>query len=329
MAGRLPLPQRPIGAALIAGAALLCIPLNSSPGQQPQENYFDRFDVAWEDSCSAADDDSWCKFTIRVTGEIIPGTVVRLEKALARSHGRERLLVTLNSLGGDLGSAMKMGRLIRSSRARTVVEESATCASACVLVFAAGLSRIVDVPRTWLPVPWLNASGFPSAPPFDPSKPFEVLTTHPSAIGIHRPALAGATRQADMPKVKAAADQYERELREYAAEINVSSRLIDDMLTIPPEQIRWLSENDLKSYGLGFLDPVYAETISITQSKKYNISPSQYRNRNANPLFACKNLLADDDHYGFLESPHRSGCVIDIISGKIPALPPGAVMGNP
>jgi hypothetical protein len=72
------------------------------------------------------------------------------------------------------------------------------------------------------------------------------------------------------------------------------------MLATPPEQVRWLAENDLNNYGLGFLDPVYAETVSITESKKYNIEPVQYRTRNAAALFACRKLLTDDDRDGFL-----------------------------
>jgi hypothetical protein len=140
-------------------------------------------------------------------------------------------------------------------------------------------------------------------------------------IGIHRPALADAPLQTDMPEVKAAADQSERDLREYAAEMNLSPRLIDDMLAIPPEQIRWLSQEDRQNYGLGFLDPVYAETASIIDSKKYNISPNEYRSRNSTALFACQKFLNDDDRYGILESPHRSRCVVDVISGQVVTLP--------
>jgi hypothetical protein len=249
------MPFRVWGTTLIVTcAALLCMSLISLRGQETQENPFDVFDagVGWDDSCPNVDDDSSCMFIIRVTGSITPSTAARFEKAFGHARAQERLLITLDSRGGDLASAMKIGHLIRDSRGRTVVEQNATCASACILVFAAGLSRIVDIPETRLPARWLDAS----PPPFDPSKPYEVATTKSAAIGIHRPALAGAPRQIDIPGVKAAADEAERELREYAAEMNVSSRLIDDMLTTPPEQIRWLSTADLKSYGLGFLDPV-------------------------------------------------------------------------
>jgi membrane-bound ClpP family serine protease len=156
-----------------AALALLCASVGSSRGQPPQQNYFAQFDVGWEDSCPVVDDDSWCKFTIRITGKIMPGTTARFAKALAHARGREPLLINLDSLGGDLTSAMKIGRLLRKSRGRTSVEKDASCASACVLIFAAGLSRIVDAPNTERPAPWTYAVGFPSPTEFDPSKPFD------------------------------------------------------------------------------------------------------------------------------------------------------------
>jgi hypothetical protein len=322
-------PRFPAVAPIFASIALWCLPLSLSLGQPTQENPFDQFDVAWQDSCPAVDDDSWCKFTIWITGRITPRTVARFEKGLAHAEGRQRLLITLNSQGGDLASAMRIGRLLRNAQGRTIVEKDATCASACVFIFAAGLSRIIDMPHIERPTPGLYASGFPSPPAFDPSKRFEIATPKPAAIGIHRPALAGVPTQTDMPAVKAAADEDERELRKYAAEMNISQRLIDDMVAIPPEQVRWLSENDLKSYGLGFLDPVYAEAASITESKKYEITPAEYRSRNGKALSACGKLLTTDDRYGFLESPHRSQCVVDIISGKLTPPPAGFVIEPP
>jgi hypothetical protein len=102
------------------------------------------------------------------------------------------------------------------------------------------------------------------------------------------------------------------------------------MLTIPPEQIHWVSSTkELQNYGLGFFDPVYVETVSITEAKKYNISPAEYRSRNSRALSACKRVLNEDDRYGFLESLHRSACVIDVISGKLPPPPEGIVIDPP
>ncbi|MGH6678062.1 MAG: hypothetical protein ACREDL_03790 [Bradyrhizobium sp.] len=261
--------------------------------------------MSWQELCLSGGDDR-CSFTIRVDGTIGPTTVTEFEKVLARARGRSQLVITLNSPGGYVASALEIGRLIRNEQGHTAVEEDATCASACVLIFAAGLSRAADTPET--------AVDFP-APGFVP------IHHKSAAIGIHRPALADISRETEMLEVKAAADQDEHELRQYAAEMNVNPQLIDDMFAIPPNEIKWLSKKDLQRYGLGFLDPVYLETVSINEAKKYNITPAEWRSRNSSALRACALVLSSDDTYGFLEGRDRSECVMDIIAGRVAAPP--------
>jgi ATP-dependent protease ClpP protease subunit len=238
-----------------------------------------------------------CKFTIRITGQIVTGTAPRFEKALTHSQQRQRLFIILNSQGGDIVAAMKIGRMIRSSRGHTMIEDNATCASACVLIFGAGVSRYVS---------------------------------YAGKLGIHRPALAEAPAQSDMTTVKAAADQAARELRAYAAAMNISGSLIDDMLVVPPQRVRWLSAEDRQHYGLGFLDPVYEETAVLAGAKKYDVSPNEYRRRDAIAKSACNKFLTDDEFYGILEGK-RSKCAEGILvigpgDWVIPAQPP---VGSP
>jgi hypothetical protein len=110
--------------------------------------------------------DNSCTFEVRISGEITTKTTVSFEKALTHWDQRHYLFVILNSPGGDIAAAMKIGRLIRKSPGRTMVEGTATCASACVLLFGAGISRIV----------------------FDGGK-----------IGVHRPARAEALARGTWP----------------------------------------------------------------------------------------------------------------------------------
>ena len=297
--------------ALVAAILFLALP-SETPGQQPPENPFDQFEVSWTDHCGTVDSDDWCESIIYVSGEITAKTAERFEKALGQVHQHRRLIIVLDSLGGSVSAAMRIGRLIRSAGGRTVVEDNGgTCASACVLIFSAGLSRVVGGHLS---------HGGPLA-----SLGLVPVSQEPAKIGIHRPALADATPETNMATVKTAAQRVEKELREYAGEMNISARLIDDMLAIPPEQVRWLSEQDRQNYGLGFLDPVYAETASIAAAHKYNITPSQYRIRNAEALYACKKFLNIDDKLGFLEGNNRSWCVNDIIAGGL-VVPPGFVL---
>ncbi len=235
------------------------------------------------------DDASLCDFTIRIQGQIVAGTRARFEKALARLQQREPLIVELDSQGGDVATALKMGRMLRSSRGHTVINGNATCASACVLLFGAGVSRFV---------------------------------VNGGKLGIHRPALAAAPAESDTATVKAAADQGARELRTYAAEMNINERLIDDMLVVPPQNVRWLSSEDRQGYGLGFLDPVYEETAIIEGAKTYNITPSEYRRRDELAKATCGDCPPPPwagfvhECYGILEA-NRSKCAENILaSGK-------------
>jgi ATP-dependent protease ClpP protease subunit len=210
---------RAIG-VLVAAILFSAVP-SEAPGQQPQgENPFDQFVVSWADHCGTVDGDDWCKSIIYVNGEITVQTAERFEKALRQVHQHRLLFIVLGSLGGSVSAAMRIGRLIRNTGCRTVVGSGATCASACVLVFAAGLSRVVGArilnPSLILLGDWDS-----------------VAVQGPSKIGIHRPALADAPPETDMTSVKTAAERVEKELRKYAGEMNVSPRLIDDMLATP------------------------------------------------------------------------------------------------
>jgi hypothetical protein len=134
--------------------------------------------------------------------------------------------------------------LLREAKATVHVGKSSSCASACSFIFAGGVVRSVF-----------------------------------GKIGIHRPALAALPQHTDMKSIKQFADASATELRAYVAEMNVSERLIGDMFVVPPEKIRWLSRKELDEYGLGAIDPVFAETLTLDGAKAYGIVPGEYRIR--------------------------------------------------
>jgi hypothetical protein len=115
-----------------------------------------------------------------------------------------------------------------------------------------------------------------------------------------------------MNSIKAITDQAARELRAYAAEMNINERLIDDMLVVQPENVRWLSAEERQSYGLGFLDRVYEEAGVLEGAKKYNITPAEYRACNSSAQAQC-GIQTEDELYGILEGK-RSKCSEKILS---------------
>ncbi len=76
---------------------------------------------------------------INATGGIRPGDFAKLAATLRRSP--KPTTVRLTSPGGNLSEALKMGELIRAEMLATVVPSEATCASACVHMFASGVIR--------------------------------------------------------------------------------------------------------------------------------------------------------------------------------------------
>jgi hypothetical protein len=78
---------------------------------------------------------------ITVSGEIEPDDDKRfVEIAWAITQA----IVVLNSKGGHLGAAAKIGRIVRIQKYETIVRNGARCNSACALVWLAGSSRHLD-----------------------------------------------------------------------------------------------------------------------------------------------------------------------------------------
>ena len=68
--------------------------------------------------------------------------------AFNASEAADRLKCYLRSPGGSVLAAMKIADIVRKAGLTTRIPYRATCASACVLVFAAGVSRIADADST-------------------------------------------------------------------------------------------------------------------------------------------------------------------------------------
>lgn len=92
---------------------------------------------------------------LRVTGEFTTGSAEGLRRAWSsRGPAIARLLIELDSIGGALGETEAFVAVIeeirRSARVDTLVRQGATCASACVAVFAQGERRSAGGASAWL-----------------------------------------------------------------------------------------------------------------------------------------------------------------------------------
>ncbi|CAN1528268.1 hypothetical protein MCELHM10_01316 [Paracoccaceae bacterium] len=89
---------------------------------------------------------------VEVEGAIVPGMEIDFKAAIERvleispmktMGGTRTPIVVLNSPGGDVLTAIRMGEIARATAAQTYVMPGYDCSSACVLVFAAGVDRFL------------------------------------------------------------------------------------------------------------------------------------------------------------------------------------------
>src|SRR5437879_3563961 len=84
---------------------------------------------------------------ILISGEITRADADRIKSLMPLLKNAEGKALTpvvlLDSTGGDVLEAIRIGAFLREEQAWTVVEKDASCASACVLILAAGVHRDV------------------------------------------------------------------------------------------------------------------------------------------------------------------------------------------
>ena len=187
-----------------------------------------------------------CPEWISAEGRIMPGAGAAFAKAVADLNGR-RLPILISSPGGSLPDAVAMGKLIREKRlavavARTLIENcaerapacpsakgramtgGARCASACSLVLAGGVERLVG------PMP---------------------------LVGVHQITLAmketeGAVHLKRIKKVyePIGADE---EVEGYLRSMGIGDPVMTLLRKTPASSIRWLSLAELQSSHLATL----------------------------------------------------------------------------
>lgn len=145
-------------------------------------------------------------------------------------------LVFLNSLGGDVLAAMRIGNFLRGLQAKTAVDNGDSCSSACIFVLAGGVDRMV----------------------FEGSR-----------LGIHRPAFeqvlfAKLNAQEAAKLYTALADR----ARQYFRDMGIGDKLFPDMLRVPSQELRWVDTAYAEEVNLRGRDPAYEEWTRAREVEK-------------------------------------------------------------
>ena len=78
-----------------------------------------------------------------INGAIVPGDAERFEAYLA-NLGEIDVPVALNSPGGAVEEALRIGRILREKGANTAILPGMACVSACPYILAGGVERVVS-----------------------------------------------------------------------------------------------------------------------------------------------------------------------------------------
>lgn len=176
--------------------------------------------------------DSW-RPRIVLIGDIVPGDDRRLSAALKQAETQSKdwntdRTLRLNSGGGDVATAISIGRLARKAQLTTIVQENSICASACVLVLAGGTWRIA----------WGG-----------------------SRLGLHRPYFsdAGKVTGNGYEGFQRAYDSVLETHRAYFTEMRIGTGLLERMVQIPSNNVEWIDHATASRLNLLGEDATYAE----------------------------------------------------------------------
>jgi hypothetical protein len=145
--------------------------------------------------------------------------------------------IVLNSQGGDVDEAIRIGELIKFAWIGTEVQNEKFCASSCFFLFLAGSERVAS--PSWLMQPGqleaINATAKQAGVNRKPELP--------GFVGLHRPFY---TKESTIEKHQSA--MMER-VSSHLKKQMISGRLIDAMMSHPSNDVYWLTNFDLNEIG--------------------------------------------------------------------------------
>jgi len=150
--------------------------------------------------------------TIWITGEIVPGDADKFSQSVRQANDSGKFVanVRLDSPGGNLLEGVKIADAIRFGKISTNVGKTAICASACFLMFAAGSTKNVS---------------------------------YGAQVGVH-----GASGENGEETATSGAATVS--MAKIAKELGVPSAIIGRMVVTSPQDMVWLSPQELQSMGV-------------------------------------------------------------------------------
>lgn len=193
--------------------------------------------------------------TLSIKGELKPGDENLVREHLNSTKPGAYVHAYLQSRGGDVHTAVEIGRLLRAHEARVSTD---LCMSSCVLVLIGGVERHV----------WIY------------SKPGW-------GVGLHRPYFGTLSPSLSSAEIARERQRLLMEVAGYIKDMNVSSRLLDLMEAIPPEKMKVLTQSEVSDLGLDAPDPIWDEKTVAAGASTYGVTSVEFRRRRASVDSKC------------------------------------------
>ena len=226
-------------------AELLFRSLEQSNGQQnwsPIRKYSNPADTAYARTAFSGAAVQAEEVRVFLSGDITRADLAGAE-VLGRliQSGRQKIAgntVWLASNGGDIDSAMELGRLLRRWGVFTFIGRNDQCFSACVFAFMGGERRSVA-----------------------------------GRLGIHRPHFSYTQ---ESPDRQIRFRNLQRVLKAYVEEMDFPASLYEAVMLVPPESMHILAPADLKKYYLEGISPSSEDAADAASARRLELPMIEY-----------------------------------------------------
>lgn len=147
-------------------------------------------------------------------------------------------VVSFNSNGGNVVAAIAFGRMIRTLGLSTFQLRSSQCASACALAFVGGVVRKAE----------------------------------PGSIGVHQSSFAPDAR-VDGQTAVAAVQALTEQIMGYLVEMGVDPQLLQLSLSVPSDDMRYLTASEMANYKVTIDGPMNAEVAATNGQVTPSVTP--------------------------------------------------------
>jgi hypothetical protein len=203
---------------------------------------------------------------LSISGKISKGLYEKIKLNIEKLDNQNiqpgRLIVLIDSMGGDAEAALKIGRLLRKNNAFIFVTNR--CASACVYIYTAGVYR----------------------------------SSIPNSIGIHATKVTLNDKNSRVvvelnPDLHAVAKKklmdFDSGSQGFLDEMNINPSFHEKLRSLSTDKLYWLTANDIKTFGLDGFDSFFIEREFSTLKEAFNktLSQATFNEKINNTLKQC------------------------------------------